>query len=404
MSQSLNIGLLGFGVVGQGFYEIFTNNRPEGFTIKRIAAKNPGKERSQLDAVIEFEAFHIVDDPNIQVVVEAINDAETAYKLVKKALSNGKHAISANKQMLAKHLPELSKIASHQGVALLFEGAVGGVIPILQNLRNYFGNDRLEQVEGIINGSSNYILTQLSETDNTYAQAVSDAQSKGFAESDPKEDVGGYDAAAKLSLIASLGFQHHLPIENIATFGIENLTVSEIDFAKNLNLKIKQIARIDRQDNKVSAYVLPSFVAAENPLFHIKNEFNAVRISGNNSNEQLLSGKGAGKLPTGFAVYNDLLKIKTPQSPITTNDSIGTHNPLITTYVRLGAYDLDLKSFGFEILEELGEGTFLCEIALANLNSFGKAALSSSALVIEASELRKRGVAKLHDLVVAEKN
>lgn len=389
MSQNLNIGILGFGVVGQGFYEIFTQNKPEGFSIKRIAAKNPGKERQPLEAVLEYEAEAIVDDQGIDIVVEAINDAKTAYYLAKRALSNGKHVISANKQMLASHFPELLKIAQHQGVTLLFEGAVGGVIPILQNLKNYHKNDRISSIEAIINGSSNYILTQLCETEHSYDEAVKEAQTKGFAELNPTEDVGGYDAAAKLSLITSLAFNTHLATSHITTLGIENIHDTDIAFAQQFDLAIKQIGKIQHFDEKLAAYVLPSFVSPNNPLYHVKNEFNALKIVGSNSGEQLLSGKGAGKLPTGFAVYNDLLKVKNenPASISAAPTAHQSHNPILSVYVRLGSYNLALKTAGFESIEELGPRTFLAEIALHNLLAFSLKPVSKSVLIIEASAL-----------------
>jgi len=404
MSQTLNIGILGFGVVGQGFYEIFTQNRPEGFSIQRIAAKNPGKERQPLEAVIEYEAEAIVDDKRIDIVVEAINDAQTAYHLAKRALSNGKHVISANKQMLASHFPELVKIAQHQGVTLLFEGAVGGVIPILQNLKNYHKNDRISSIEAIINGSSNYILTQLFETERSYNQAVKEAQTKGFAELNPAEDVGGHDAAAKLSLITSLAFNTYLDTSQITTLGIENIQNADIAFAQQFDLSIKQIGKIQRFNEKLSAYVLPSFVSQSNPLYHIKNEFNALKIVGSNSGEQVLSGKGAGKLPTGFAVYNDLLKVHTehPSSITAAPTAHQAHNPILSVYVRLGSYNLALKTAGFEVIEQLEPRTFLAEIALNNLLAFSKKPVSQSVLVIEASALTERETTSLRKVALTE--
>ncbi|MFY0674080.1 MAG: homoserine dehydrogenase [Bacteroidia bacterium] len=385
-----NIGLLGFGVVGQGFYQIFTQKQPKNFTIKRVAAKNPSKKRNDLQAPLEFEALEVVNDPSIQIVVEATNDENAAYNLVKTALLNGKSVVSANKQLLAKNLKELTEIANNNGVSLLFEGAVGGVIPIVQNVKNYIGNDNVSELKAIINGSSNYILTQVFENGKSYSEALGEAQLKGFAESDPTTDVNGSDAAAKLSLLSSLIGKGVFTKQNIATSGIQNLDLIDIAFARQNNLKIKQIASLKFINEEIQAYVLPSFINTRSELYNISNEFNAVSLRSEFSGELTFIGRGAGKFPTGFAVYNDVLKLTSSTLPKQEIEKgIQLANAQLNIYLRWKNYEINPERFGFEKIKQIDFSTILAKISSQDLLKFVSNPISDDAVIIEASVLLK---------------
>lgn len=299
------IGLFGFGCVGQGLYKTLSENRLDAEIVK-ICVKDKKKERSIAADKITYNPNEILNDPEINIIVELIDDAKAAFNIVKVALQNKKSVVTANKKMVAENLSELIDLQKEYNTPLLYEGAVCGSIPIIRNLEDYYASERIEEIKGIFNGSSNYILTKLFQEGKSYDEALGEAQANGFAETDPILDVGGFDPKFKLSIVLQHAFGLRLHPEKIFNWGIQNISEDDIRFAKEHKLKIKLLARANYDGESLSAFVAPHFIAQENPLYHVENEFNCVLINGKFASNQTLIGKGAGSLPTGLAVLSDV--------------------------------------------------------------------------------------------------
>lgn len=307
MAKELNIGLFGFGCVGQGLYHVLNNSTGFKANIKKIAVKDRSKKRNVSSDLITFDKWEILNDPSINVIVELIDDAEEAFRIVSTALKNGKHVVTANKKLLAVHLEELYRLQKENNVSLLYEGAVCGSIPIIRSLEEYFDNEELEKVSGVFNGTTNYILTKTISEKLSYETALQQAQEKGFAETDPTSDVEGFDPKYKAAIIAFHAFGVIIPPDEILNVGITALHESDINYASEKNYKIKLTPVVQRVGkNKVSVFVLPAFVKNNKQLYHVDNEFNGVIIQGKFSGEQFLQGRGAGSYPTGAAVLSDV--------------------------------------------------------------------------------------------------
>src|SRR5690606_38116245 len=222
MSKKLTIGMFGFGEVGQGLYDII-KTKNLNLEIKKFVIKNANKKRSLNEDLFTTDPSIILDDPEINTVVELIDDADAAFGIAKQALSNGKNVVSANKKMIALHLEELTEIQSEFGTSLLYEGAVCGSIPIIRNLEEYYDNELLYAITGIFNGSSNYILSKIFNENKPYEEALTQAQELGFAESDPTLDVGGFDAKYKLAIVASHAYGIYVNPDDILNIGIDKL-------------------------------------------------------------------------------------------------------------------------------------------------------------------------------------
>jgi len=307
MRKKLKLGLFGFGCVGQGLYHVLheTHGGVQA-EIKKVCVKNKNKQRPVQDISFTFDKEEILSDPEIDVVVELIDDAQAAYEIVKAALLNGKSVITANKKMLAEHLKEIHDLQQQTGKPVLYEGAVCGSIPILRNLEEYYDNDLLNSIEGIFNGSTNYILTKVFEEKKSYADALKRAQELGFAESDPSLDVKGYDAKYKLVIAIAHTFGLFVQPEEVINIGIDKISDLDLKFARDNNYFIKLIARAFKLGNKVYGFVAPQFIEANNPFAAVRNEYNAVQVQGAFAEKQLFIGKGAGSYPTGSAVLSDL--------------------------------------------------------------------------------------------------
>ncbi len=305
--KTLNIGLFGFGCVGQGLYEVLEKTPTLNARIHRICVKDPNKQRSIAPEHFTFNPDDILTDPQINTVVELIDDADAAYKLVCKALRAGKSVVSANKKMIAEHFEELIQLQQETGSALLYEAAVCASIPIIRNLEEYYDNDLLELIEGIVNGSTNYILTRTDKDKISPQQALQQAQALGYAESNPIMDVGGFDAKFKLVLLLGHAFGTLVDPEEIFHLGIDRLGKLELDYAKEKSLKVKLVAVAKRHDNgKISALVMPKFVSPEDPLFGVDDVFNGVKTKTHFSDAQFFAGRGAGAYPTASAVISDI--------------------------------------------------------------------------------------------------
>lgn len=310
MSKKLKIGLFGFGVVGQGLHDII-RGQDLNLEIVKIAIKNPEKKRT-LDAHL-FTTDHdeLLNNPEINTIVELIDDADVAFNIVKKGLTSGKNVVSANKKMIATHLAELVELQEKHGTSLLYEGAVCGSIPIIRNLEEYYDNELLHGISGIFNGSSNYILSKIFNEGLDYSVALKQAQDLGFAETNPILDVGGYDPKFKLAIATAHAYGLFINPDKILNIGIQNLSDNDIQYAKEKNFKIKLVPTARKISTKqVVTYVLPKFVKSEDFLYNVENEYNGVTVQAAFADKQFFFGKGAGGHPTGAAVLSDIAALR----------------------------------------------------------------------------------------------
>ncbi len=306
MKQKLNIGLFGFGVVGQGLYEVLKTSPAFDSEISKICVKNK-KERSLPENFFCYDADDILDDPDINTVVELIDNADEAYRIVKKALQNGKHVVSANKKMLAENMAEMIQLQKENNVSLLYEASACGSIPVIRNLEEYYDNDLLLSVTGILNGSSNYILSKIFDHNQSYETALKDAQDLGFAESDPTFDVEGFDSLYKLIILTLHSFGSVIDPDDVLTYGISNISDFDIQYAREKRYKIKLVGQVERlPGNNITLFVLPRFVRKDKYIYSVEDEFNGVVIKGKAYDKQFMFGKGAGAHPTGSAVLSDI--------------------------------------------------------------------------------------------------
>ena len=309
MSKKLNIGLVGFGCVGPGLYQVLNKSKLIDATITRIVVQDKNKERSLSAEHFSFDVNDILNDENINVVIELINDSDAAYEIVKSALSSGKHVVTANKKLLAERLDELTKLATENNVSLLYEGAVAGSIPIIRNLEEYYNNDSLTSIEGIVNGTTNYILTKSNEGIG-YQEALKDAQELGFAELDPKLDVDGYDSKFKLVLLIKHAFGVSVKPNQVKNIGIKAITPYEVAYAKEKGYRLKLFSRAEKVGDSIVGFVAPHFIKESHFAYNVDNEFNAVVVEALFSDKQLFIGKGAGSYPTASAVLSDVSALK----------------------------------------------------------------------------------------------
>ena len=309
MSKKLTIGLIGFGCVGSGLYEVLNQSKLIDAHIKSIVVKNPNKKRSIPQENFTFSRDVVLKDPEINLVVELIDDSEAAYEIVKSAITAGKDVVTANKKLIAEHLPELLELSKKYGVSILYEGAVAGSIPILRNLEEYYNNDSLSSIQGIVNGTTNYILTRSNEGID-YATALKDAQELGFAEADPTLDVQGYDSKFKLAILLKHTFGLDIDPKDLLNIGIQNIRPQDVKFALEKGYRIKLLSRAEKIGNDVVGFVAPQFIDSSHFAYEVNNEFNAVIVEGLFSDKQLFIGKGAGSHPTASAVLSDISALK----------------------------------------------------------------------------------------------
>ncbi|MBI1836675.1 MAG: homoserine dehydrogenase [Flavobacteriia bacterium] len=305
MRKQLTIGLFGFGCVGTGLYQVLNQSNLLDAKIKRIIVKNKAKKRIIAAEHFGYEASEILNDSEINVVVELINDSDEALIIVREALAKGKHVVSANKKLIAEHLDELIDLAKQNKVSFLYEASVAGSIPILRNLEEYYNNDTLSSVQGIVNGTTNYILTQ-SNYGVSYADALQKAQELGFAEANPTLDVDGFDSKFKLVLLIKHAFGLSILPENVFNYGIRQIKNQDVKYASEKDYRIKLFARAEKIGDKIIGFVAPHFIKKEHVAYQVDNEFNAVIVEASFSDRQLFLGKGAGSFPTASAVLSDI--------------------------------------------------------------------------------------------------
>ena len=316
--EPVKLGILGMGTVASGLINIIITNNSKitktinkDLIINKVLVNSIDKKRN-VNLPMEVytkDAYEVINDKDADIIVELIGGINPAYEYIKAALSNKKHVVTANKALIATHGEELEELAEKNGVKLMYEASVGGGIPILNTMRDNLSSNEFESVYGIINGTTNYILTQMTENGLDYDQAVKDAQKLGFAEADPSSDVDGDDAAYKLSILSTLAFGQRIYVKDIPKEGITRVSADDIQYAKELGYNIKLLASGIKKDNEIELSVHPTFIPKNHPLSTVKNEFNAVFLKGNAVGELMLYGRGAGSLPTGSAVLGDIMHI-----------------------------------------------------------------------------------------------
>jgi len=310
MSKKLTIGLFGFGVVGQGLYDII-RTKNLNLEIVKIAIKNKDKERTLPEHLFTTDRDELLNNPEINTIVELINDTEAAFEIVSRALSTGKNVVSASKKMIALHLEELIALQHKHGTSLLYEGAVCGSIPIIRNLEEYYDNELLHSISGIFNGSSNYILSKGFLEGLDYGSALKQAQDLGFAETDPTMDVGGFDAKFKLIIAAAHAYGVVVQHPDVLNIGIQTLAATDLQYAREKNLKIKLVPVAKELDRgHVTLFVMPKLVNEKEFLYNVEYEYNGVIVQAAFADQQFFFGKGAGGHPTGSAVLSDIAALR----------------------------------------------------------------------------------------------
>jgi len=309
--KKLVIGLFGFGVVGEGLYRILQKTESLNAQIKKVCIKNPNKKRNAPDSLFTTDKDEILNDPEINVIVEVINESQPAYEIVTTAFKNGKEVVSASKKMIAEHLPELLELQKKTGLSLLYEASACASIPVIRNLEEYYDNDLLHGLRGIVNGSTNYILTKMFEDKLDFKQALLQAQQLGFAEVDPTLDVDGWDALNKWVILLLHAYGVVVKPTDLLFTGIQNINGSDADVGREKHFEIRLVGQAKKlQNGKVAAFVLPQFVKQEDHLSFVKNEYNGAVLESSFSDKQFFYGKGAGSFPTASAVLSDISALR----------------------------------------------------------------------------------------------
>jgi homoserine dehydrogenase len=318
MSDAMRVGLLGCGNVGAAVARMLHENADEierragrRIEVTRVAVRDLSKDRSVPVASDLFttEPAEVVRDDGVDLVVEVMGGIEPALSLILGAFEAGKPAVTANKELLAARGKELFDAAAKAGVDLLYEAAVGGGIPLIRPLREHLAGDRIIRFMGIVNGTTNYILTRMTEDGASLEEAVAEAQSLGYAEQDPAADVGGFDAAAKAAILATIAYDVPVGSADVHREGIERVTAADIGFARQLGFVVKLLAIAEAVDGEVSVRVYPAMIPADHPLASVRESFNAVFIEGERVGPLMLYGKGAGGDPTATSVVGDIIDI-----------------------------------------------------------------------------------------------
>lgn len=309
--KKLTIGLFGFGVVGEGLYHVLQQTPSLHASIKKICIRNPDKPRNAPSSLFTTSKEEILNDPGINVVVEVIDETDAAFQIVSTALKNGKDVVSASKKMLAENLPALLRLQEQTGRSLLYESSACASIPVIRNLEEYYDNDLLHSIRAIVNGSTNFILTKMFEEGLDFKEALLLAQQLGFAESNPRLDVEGYDAVNKWTLLLTHAYGIVRDPESILFTGIQHIQGGDARVAAARNQQIRLVAQARKLKNgKVAAFVLPQFVHHDEHLAFVKNEYNAVVIESSFADKQFFYGKGAGSFPTATAVLSDIAALR----------------------------------------------------------------------------------------------
>lgn len=316
--NSIKLGLLGFGVVGQGIARLIRENGDTlaariGVPVEicAIAVRDLDKKRDEAPEGVIFtdDPYEVVDNPDVDIVVEVMGGDDPALALIVKAAANRKHIVTANKHLLAIQGETIYRAVEEAGVALGFEAAVAGAIPIVRTLKKAFAANRVRSIYGIVNGTCNYILSSMADDGTSYEEALSAAQELGFAEADPKFDVEGIDSAHKIAILASLAFETSIDFAGVYTEGISQLTPADIELAKEFGYAIKLLAVAKRKDNGIEVRVNPAMVPLTDPIASVKGAYNAIELDCAEAEINTLVGPGAGSGPTASAILGDVADI-----------------------------------------------------------------------------------------------
>lgn len=318
MSAEVRVGLLGLGTVGTGVVSIISRHQEElrhqvgcPVTVTKVLVRDKQKHRP-----VDFDGAFITDDindvltdPEIDIIIEVMGGVESTREHLLTALKNGKHVVTANKDLMALYGSELLKVAAENGCDLYYEASVAGGIPIIRSLCDGLAADRITKMMGIVNGTTNYILTKMIQEGSSYEDVLKQAQELGFAESDPTADVEGLDAARKMAILATLGFSMPVGLDDVSVRGISSVTKSDLEYCDQLGYTMKLIGLAKRDDGRVEVSVEPTLLPKTHPLAAVHNEYNAVYVYGEAVGETMFYGPGAGSLPTATAVVSDLVTV-----------------------------------------------------------------------------------------------
>lgn len=316
--ESISIGLLGLGTVGSGVVQIIEKHQDKlmhqvgcPVVVKKVLVKDVNKDRAvKVDRnLLTLNPEDILNDADIDVVIEVMGGIEETKNHLKKALDNGKHVVTANKDLMAVYGPELLAASAQNGCDLFYEASVAGGIPILRGLVDGLASDRITKMMGIVNGTTNFILTKMSKNGSTYEDVLKEAQELGYAESDPTADVEGLDAARKMAILSTLGFSMNIDLDDVKVKGITDITEEDLQYGKQLGYIMKLIGIAHREGEKVEVSVQPTLLSESHPLASVQDEYNAVYVYGEAVGETMFYGPGAGSLPTATAVVSDLVGV-----------------------------------------------------------------------------------------------
>lgn len=309
--NKIKIGLIGLGTVGSGVFKTLKNF--DNVEVVKIAVRNKNKKRNiegLNESIITDDAYEIVNDPQIDIVAELVGGVQPAYDLIKTAIKNGKHIVTANKELLAKHGEELFNFAEEHNKVVLYEAAIAGGIPLIMPIKTILAGNKITKIKAILNGTTNYILTKMDVQGASYSDVLAESQDLGYAEADPTGDVEGFDAAYKITTLATIAFGKRVKFENVYREGITKISPEDMLAANEMGYKIKLIASAEiTEDNKADVRVHPMLISKSNPLAHIDYVTNAVTLTGHPVGSVTLSGPGAGEFPTASSVVGDILAI-----------------------------------------------------------------------------------------------
>ena len=307
MSKAIKIGLFGYGIVGRGVYQILAESKSLNTEIVKICPKHPEKKRDLPMDNFTFNKYELLDNPEIDLIVEVIDDAEAAFEILKEALARGKNFVTSNKKMVAEHLEEIYQLQKTTGKSVLYEGSSCGSIPIIRTLEEYYDNEMLNSVSGVFNASSNYILTRVCNENQDYDLTVQRAQDLGLLESNPTLDIVGFDALYKLIIITAHAYGLFTKASQIVNHGIQNISKYDVKYAREKNVLIKQIATVRKvNDSEICLFVLPQFMPDDHDLSYVHLDDNAVLVEASFSQNHYFKGKGAGSFPTGSSIVSDI--------------------------------------------------------------------------------------------------
>jgi homoserine dehydrogenase len=311
LGKQYSVGLFGYGCVGQGFFHTLSNSVHHNIQIDKICVKDVNKKREHHKNNFTFEKNDILKNVNQDFIVELTDNEADALDIVRTALLNGKNVVSANKKLIANNITELLDLQNKTGSTLLYDAACAGSIPVIRTLEDYYQNEKIRSVRGILNGTCNFILTSMYSGCASFEDALLNAQTIGFAESDPTLDISGEDSKFKNCIISAHSNGKLLKPETVLTLGITSVTKADIEFAKRSDSKIKLTTYIFENEKVFTSFVVPSFIDSGDNLYNVDQENNAVEIDGEFTSGQVYVGKGAGSYPTGLAVLSDIAALST---------------------------------------------------------------------------------------------